>query len=94
MSTQIAVRLRDEGVRFMDSQVEAGHAKSRAKYLDSLLIRAQREAEYRREKEILDSIEGPLYPDLEPMYEWIERQGPNFYENSDVLDDPKRAANA
>ena len=94
MSTQIAVRLRDDNVQFMDAEVAAGRVKSRAKLLDNLLTRAQRESEYRREKEILDSIEGPLYPDLEPMYEWIERQGPYFYENSDVLDDPKRAANA
>ena len=84
MSTQIAVRLRDEGVRFMDSQVKAGHAKSRAKYLDSLLIRAEREEEYRKEQEILSKIEGPLYPDLEPMYDWIKKQGSDFYSSPDL----------
>jgi Arc/MetJ-type ribon-helix-helix transcriptional regulator len=42
MSTQIAIRLPDEVVRFVDAQVTSGAAKSRADFIWHAITREQR----------------------------------------------------
>ncbi len=42
MSTQIAVRLPDEQVAYIDSQVAAGRASSRADLIAKLIVRERR----------------------------------------------------
>jgi Arc/MetJ-type ribon-helix-helix transcriptional regulator len=61
MSTQIAVRLPDEAVAFVDSQVSSGVAKSRADFIWHAIKREQRRlvaeqdaAIYAREQADLD----------------------------------------
>ena len=56
----------------MDAEVAAGRVKSRAKLLDNLLTRAQREAEYRREAEILRNTEET--EDEKSFLEWIRNR--------------------
>lgn len=51
MSTQIAVRLPDEHVAYIDSQVAAGRASSRADLIAKLLVRE------RRRQRALDDLE-------------------------------------
>jgi Arc/MetJ-type ribon-helix-helix transcriptional regulator len=51
MSRQIAVRLPDEQVAYIDSQVAAGHASSRADLITKLVARE------RRRQRALDDIE-------------------------------------
>ena len=60
MSTQIAVRLPEEIVAFVDDEVSAGRAKSRAQVVLRALEREQRRQLAVRDVEILagDSVEG------------------------------------
>jgi len=53
MSTQIAVRLPDELVDFVDERVRAGGARSRAAVLAQALERERRRAVAERDAEIL-----------------------------------------
>jgi Arc/MetJ-type ribon-helix-helix transcriptional regulator len=53
MSTQIAVRLPDDLIRYVDEQVAAGHATSRAALVTRALERERRRAVAARDAEIL-----------------------------------------
>ena len=63
MTTQIAVRLPDEAVAFLDAQVASGGAKSRADFIWRAIRREQRRLVAERDAEIY-AAEGPD-PDLE-----------------------------
>lgn len=53
MTTQIAVRLPDEMVAFLDREVAAGHAASRAELVGAALEREMRRRAAQRDVEIL-----------------------------------------
>ena len=56
MSTQIAVRLPDEVVEFVDAQVSSGASKSRADFIWHAIKREQRRLTAERDAEIYASI--------------------------------------
>ena len=56
MSTQIAVRLPDEAVEFVDAQVASGAAKSRADFIWHAIRREQRRLTAERDAAIYASI--------------------------------------
>ena len=58
MSTQIAVRLPEEIVAFLDSEVSGGRAKSRAQVVLRALEREQRRQQAARDVEILSDGTG------------------------------------
>ena len=68
MSRQIAVRLPDELVKFIDEVVGSGHAPSRAAVVARALKREQRRAMQARDAEILART-GPD-PELERLAEY------------------------
>ncbi|MEI6620942.1 MAG: ribbon-helix-helix domain-containing protein [Actinomycetes bacterium] len=65
MSTQIAVRLPDDLVRFVDELVESGQATSRAAIVTKALERERRRALATRDAEILARHGG--YADLDGL---------------------------
>lgn len=72
MSTQIAVRLADDVVRFLDQEVAAGHAPSRAAVIARALDR-----ERRRELAVHDAAiyaESGEDPDLASMVSYLSGQ--------------------
>ena len=69
VSTQIAVRLPDELVAWIDAQVAAG-AVSRASITAKALQRYRREVEAERDAEIYRTSGG--YPDLDAMHTWLD----------------------
>ena len=58
MSTQIAIRLPDEAVAFVDAQVASGGAKSRADFIWRAIRREQRRLVAERDAEIY-AVEAP-----------------------------------
>lgn len=80
MSVQIAVRLNDDEVTFVDELVAGARVASRADAVRRGLALLRRQEDARREIRVLAAIEGPVYPDLEAMHDFLERQRP-------VLDD-------
>lgn len=68
MTTQIAVRLPDEMVAFLDRSVAAGKAPSRAALVASALEREMRSQAARRDAEILESV-GPG-DELDDLVSW------------------------
>ena len=67
MSTQIAVRLPDEQVAYIDSQVAEGRASSRADLIARLIVRERRR---RRAIEDIDKLKAAGLignPDLAPI---------------------------
>jgi predicted DNA-binding protein len=71
MSKQIAVRLPDELVEFVDEQVGEGKAKSRAAVVSRALERERRRAIAARDVEIL--IRHGDYPDMDGLAEYVSR---------------------
>ena len=69
MTTQIAVRLPDDLVEFVDSLVETGAASSRASVVAKALEREHRRAIAARDAEIL--AVGEPYPDLVGLAEFV-----------------------
>ena len=65
MTTQIAVRLPDDLVRFVDEVITSGQASSRAAVVASALERERRRAIAHRDAEILARRGG--YPDLDAL---------------------------
>lgn len=76
MTAQIAVRLDDDDVAFIDELVAGSRAASRADVVRRGLALLRRHEEAWREREIVAAITGPLYPDLEPMHEHLQRHRP------------------
>ena len=72
MTIQIAVRLPEDAVEFVDSQVSSGAAKSRADFIWHAIRREQRRLAAERDLEIL--IAHP-YAEFEAMHEHIARRG-------------------
>jgi len=68
MSTQIAVRLPEEMVEFLDDQVAAGRAPSRAAIVTDALERQMRRMHAERDAETLRGA--GLEDDLDPLVEW------------------------
>ena len=68
MTTQIAVRLPDELVAFLDRSVAKGQAPSRAALVASAVEREMRRLAAEQDAEILRS-EGPA-DDLDDLVEW------------------------
>jgi Arc/MetJ-type ribon-helix-helix transcriptional regulator len=71
-SIQIAVRLPDEAVEFVDSQVSSGAAKSRADFIWRAIKREQRRLEAEHDLQIL--IEQP-YDEFDEMHQSIAGRG-------------------
>lgn len=71
MSTQIAVRLPDAQVAFLDREVSQGHATSRAELVSRALRRMERERIAARDLEIIIASGGNPYSDLEGMLEQL-----------------------
>lgn len=71
MSTQIAVRLPDEMVAFLDRTVAAGRASSRAALVVSALEREMRRLLAEQDAAILR--ERGAADDLDPLVEWTVR---------------------
>jgi len=68
MSTQIAVRLPDEMVRFMDRRVAAGEAPSRAALVAAAVEREMRRQLAEEDAEVLTRV-GPA-DDLDDLVSW------------------------
>ena len=71
MSIQIAVRLPDAQVAFLDREVSQGHATSRAELVSRALRRMERERVAARDLEIIIASGGNPYSDLEGMLEQL-----------------------
>lgn len=69
MSTQIAVRLPDEQVAFLDREVSQGHASSRAELVSKALRRMERERVAADDLEVIIASGGNPYSELEGMLE-------------------------
>jgi Arc/MetJ-type ribon-helix-helix transcriptional regulator len=72
MSTQIAVRLPDEIVEFVDAQVSSGAAKSRADFIWHAIKREQRRLAAERDLQII--AEQP-YGEFEALHDHVTRGG-------------------
>lgn len=72
-TTQIAVRLDDKYVAFLDEQVKAGKARSRAELVESALEREIRRRLYARDAEIY-ATQGED-PELDGLHEWMAKRG-------------------
>jgi len=68
-TTQIAVRLPDDLVAWLDAEVDAGRATSRAAGIAKLLRRARRIQEDEQDLAIL--LAAPPDPDQESLLEWM-----------------------
>lgn len=78
MSAQIAVRLEDDDVEFIDELVAGSRASSRADVVRRGLALLRRQEDARREVAVLAAIDGPIYPDLELMHEYLSRHRPSL----------------
>jgi len=71
MGTQIAVRLPDAQVAFLDREVSLGHASSRAQLVSKALCRMERERVAARDLEVIIASGGNAYSELEGMLEHL-----------------------
>lgn len=71
MSIQIAVRLPDEQVAFLDREISQGHASSRAELVSKALRWMQRERIASADLEVIIASGGNLYSELEGMLEQL-----------------------
>jgi Arc/MetJ-type ribon-helix-helix transcriptional regulator len=71
VSTQIAVRLPDALVAFLDREVSQGHASSRAELVSKALRRMERERIAARDLELIIASGGNPYSELEGMLEQL-----------------------
>ena len=69
MTTQIAVRLPDAQVAFLDREITLGHAKSRAELVARALRRMERERIAAGDLQIIIASGGNPYSELEGMLE-------------------------
>jgi Arc/MetJ-type ribon-helix-helix transcriptional regulator len=73
VSTQIAVRLPDDLLTFIDEEIRAGRAKDRASIVRAGLERMRRQAAQAEEIALITSIQGEPYPDLSGLAEHAAR---------------------
>jgi len=78
MSTQIAVRLPDEQVAFLDREVAQGHAGSRAQLVGKALRRMEREQVAAHDLEVIIASGGNPYSELEGMLEALASTYPGI----------------
>lgn len=71
MSIQIAVRLPDEQVAFLDREISQGRASSRAELVSKALRRMQRERIASADLEVIIASGGNPYSELEGMLEQL-----------------------
>ena len=71
MSIQIAVRLPDAQVAFLDREVSQGHANSRAELVSKALRRMERERVAAKDLEVIIAAGGNPYSELEGMLEQL-----------------------
>ena len=71
MSIQIAVRLPDEQVAFLDREISQGHASSRAELVSKALRRMERERIASADLEVIIASGGNPYSELEGMLEQL-----------------------
>jgi Arc/MetJ-type ribon-helix-helix transcriptional regulator len=71
VSTQIAVRLPDALVAFLDREVSRGHASSRAELVSKALRRMERERIAASDLEVIIASGGNPYSELEGMLEQL-----------------------
>ena len=67
MSIQIAVRLPDEQVAFLDREISQGHASSRAELVSRAWRRMERERVASADLEVIIASGGNRYSELEGM---------------------------
>ncbi len=79
MSTQIAVRLPDAQVAFLDREVSQGHARSRAELVSKALCRLERERVAVHDLEVIIASGGNPYSELEGMIEQLAETYPTTY---------------
>jgi Arc/MetJ-type ribon-helix-helix transcriptional regulator len=79
MSTQIAVRLPDAQVAFLDREVSQGHARSRAELVGKALRRMERERIAAHDLEVIIASGGNPYSELEGMIEQLVETYPTTY---------------
>jgi Arc/MetJ-type ribon-helix-helix transcriptional regulator len=72
VSTQIAVRLPDHLVAFLDKLVEEGRARSRAHAVTKALMKYERQLSAEHDAEIYATT--PDDPDMAALAEWNSRQ--------------------
>jgi len=78
MSTQIAVRLPDAQVAFLDREISQGHAHSRAELVSKALRRMERERVAARDLQIIIDSGGNPYSELEGMLEQLVTSYPEL----------------
>jgi Arc/MetJ-type ribon-helix-helix transcriptional regulator len=78
MSTQIAVRLPDAQVAFLDREISQGHAHSRAELVSTALRRMERERVAARDLQVIIAAGGNPYSDLEGMLEQLVTSYPEL----------------
>ena len=69
----MTVRIPDNLARYVDDQVEAGAASSRAEFIARALNELMRREEREREIALVDGLNArnePLYPDLDGLAQW------------------------
>jgi len=71
MSIQIAVRLPDEQVAFLDREISQGHASSRAELISKALRRMERERIASVDLEVIIASGGNPYSELGGMLEQL-----------------------
>lgn len=74
MSKQIAVRLPEDIVEFVDSMVEEGAAASRARVVEKALERERRRVGAERDAAIYAEVGED--PDMRALVEYLDRQPP------------------
>ncbi|HEY8883039.1 MAG TPA: ribbon-helix-helix domain-containing protein [Dermatophilaceae bacterium] len=79
MSTQIAVRLPDAQVAFLDREVSQGYARSRAELVSKALRRLERERLAAHDLEVIIASGGNPYSELEGMIEQLVETYPTTY---------------
>jgi Arc/MetJ-type ribon-helix-helix transcriptional regulator len=72
VTTQIAVRLPDRLVEFLDDMVERGEAQSRAEIVKKALMKYERQVLAERDAEVYRTT--PDDPDMMALAEWSARQ--------------------
>lgn len=73
MTLQIAVRLPEDQVAFIDGLVASGEARSRAELVSRAVARLQRQHEALRD---LDAIRADPYDEFEGLHRWSAERAP------------------
>ena len=73
MKLQIAVRLPDEQVAFMDGLVASGEARSRAELVIRAVARLQRQHQAMRD---LEAIRADPYDEFDGLHRWSAEHAP------------------